>query len=71
MAHKPPIKLSIDDLGLPHWINAGRGNQNGYGWKDFDFFCTINMPDTVMGRVFNKSDKTIKAWKAKRDELAN
>jgi hypothetical protein len=49
--HIPPVKLSIDDLGLEHWINTGRYKQNGYGWKDFDFFCEVKVPAAVIGRI--------------------
>lgn len=70
MAYKqPPQPLSIDDLGLQHWIDSGRGKQNGFGWKEFDLFCELNVPVTVIGRIYNKSGKTIKAWKAKRKEM--
>lgn len=68
-ARKPPERLTIDDLGLPHWIDSGRGTQNGYGWKDFDLFCELKVPDTVIGRIFNKSEKTVKSWKARRSAL--
>lgn len=66
---QPPKKETIDDFGLQHWIDAGRAKQNGYGWKDFDLFCKKKMPNAVMGRVFNKSEKTIKAWKERRSAL--
>jgi hypothetical protein len=71
--HIPPVRLSIDDLGLEQWINAGRYKQNGYGWKDFDLWCSddIRMPVAVMARIFNKTDKTIQDWKRRRSELDN
>lgn len=69
MAHTPPPRPTIDELGLPHWIDAGRGSQNGYGWSDFDFFCSIKVPDTVLGRIFNKSPRTVYMWKKKREEM--
>jgi hypothetical protein len=62
----PPIRASIDDLGLPHWIDSHRGTQNGYGWKDFDLFCELRVPVAVMGRIFKRSDKTILDWKRRR-----
>jgi hypothetical protein len=67
--HVPPVRLSIDDLGLEQWINAGRYKQNGYGWKDFDLFCEKKVPVAVIGRLFNKTDKTIKDWARRRKEM--
>lgn len=65
----PPKREAIDDFGLPHWIDSGRYKQNGYGWKDFDLFCSLDLPDTVIAKIFNKTNKTVKNWKQRRGSL--
>lgn len=65
MANKtlPPRPDAIDDFGIEHWINSHRDTQNGYGYKDFALFVELHVPNTVLGRIFNKSEKTIKDWR--------
>ena len=71
MSHRLPPRLTIDDLGLPHWIDARRSKSLGgrYGWTDFDLFCDIDMPIVYMAKVFCVSDKTIKDWRRRRLDI--
>lgn len=65
----PPRPPQIDDFGLQHWIDSGRYKQNGYGYKDFDLFCELKVPAAIIGRIFNKSVKTVKDWQARRTAM--
>lgn len=55
---------SIFARGLKIHIDAGKSDQNGYGYNDFVRMMTVPTPPTfsAIGKLFNKDGQTISKW---------
>lgn len=63
-------QLSIKEQGgIEIKLEDERRQHNGFGYKEFDLFCKLRLPNTVIAKLMNiKTVDTVKKWKGARIE---
>lgn len=68
MAFRP--RTINDEGGIVVKLDNEAGLHNGFGYKQFDLFCRLNVPNTILARLMAvKTVDTIKNWKAYREQV--
>ena len=64
------MPFNKSDIQIDQKLENERSLHNGFGWREFDLFASLNVPKPVLARIMNVGSKnTIYDWLKKRKEL--